>query len=101
MFLYYLYFLPRMVYLRIKVPCFRCKRQVEKTKVLTVGSMTDEPRYECYVCFKRFANSGDRPKSRFLCQRCNYKFNSKKDECPYCNKSDLVIKGKITVHDLL
>jgi len=96
-----------MPVLRIKVDCFRCKKKVDKGSALPIKTISKEPRYECYNCYKRNKTSewgfGDEVnfKNKYYCQRCNYKFKSKKSICPYCNQSDLLVKGKITVHDLL
>ncbi len=95
-----------MVYLRVQVPCFRCTNQFEKTEVRQVPSVTKEPRYECFACFKRHQRSPlivetPQEKVRYFCQRCKYRYDAKIEYCPYCNKNDQVIEGEVTVQDFM
>jgi len=96
-----------MVYLKVNVKCFRCRKEVEKTQAREMASITKEPRYECFACFNKNKTQpwgfGDKMKYKkeFYCLRCKYKFKRRGNLCPYCNKEDSVIRGNITVHDLL
>ncbi|PIZ51631.1 hypothetical protein COY27_02860 [Candidatus Woesearchaeota archaeon CG_4_10_14_0_2_um_filter_33_13] len=96
-----------MVVLRSRVVCFRCNNPVNRLDTVKTASKNGEPRYECSVCYKKQKTAqwgvGDEipVKAECFCQRCKYHFKSKSGLCPYCSQKDLVIKGKITVHDLL
>ena len=96
-----------MAVLRIKVNCSSCEKRIDKAQALPVKSVNNEKRYECYNCYRRSksgslgTNEEVKVKEPYFCQRCKYKFKSKKSICPYCNKSDFLVKGKVTVHDLL
>jgi len=96
-----------MVFLRINVNCFRCNKSFDKTEVRDFKSVNKEIRYECFTCFKNDKSStlnkkNQTPhKKKYYCQNCNYKFQSKKRLCPYCNKSNYVYNGEISIKDLL
>jgi hypothetical protein len=96
-----------MVVLRSRVLCFRCNEPVNKIDTVKTISTSGEPKYQCSSCFKTVKTTtwglGDEipVKNDCFCQRCKYKFKSKSGLCPYCSKNDLVVCGKITVHDLL
>jgi len=94
--------------LRRPVECFRCKKQVEKADSLLTKDMNGEQKYECFGCYKKsrdtfigWAEREEKVKKDYRCARCNYKFKSEKAICPYCSKSDMVVKGNISVTDLL
>ncbi|MBT4539338.1 hypothetical protein HOI26_02305 [Candidatus Woesearchaeota archaeon] len=96
-----------MPVLRLKVKCVSCQREVAKLESRQVPSMTKDPRYQCFLCFKRHQpiqwGLGDEEKKKqaWYCARCNYHFKAKKEKCPYCGKSDLLSAGKVAVRDLL
>ena len=96
-----------MVVLKSKVLCFRCNKAVNKIDTVKTISTTGEPRYQCSSCFKKAKTTnwgmGDKipVKIECFCQRCRYKFKSTSGLCPYCNKTDMVIKGKVKAKDLL
>lgn len=96
-----------MPLLKVKVSCFRCHSDVTPAEAIKLKNVSKDQRYECYKCYKKNKTSewgfGDEVKfkSKYYCQRCNYKFKSKKGICPYCNQADFLVKGKISVHDLL
>ncbi|MEK6900962.1 MAG: hypothetical protein AABX37_01325 [Nanoarchaeota archaeon] len=96
-----------MVYLRVKVPCFRCNRQFEKTEVRRIEAMNKEYKYECFTCFRRSLNvpfgaqEEARGKREFFCQRCKYRYSARSAICPYCNEMDMVVPGKVSIQDLL
>lgn len=89
------------------VKCFRCNTLVEKGSAIILRSVSKKPRYSCYGCYvkqKRFTwGFGDEipVKKELFCERCKYKFTSKRPGCPFCSKSDRVIESNITVKDLL
>ena len=89
--------------LRVPVICCRCGEGVEKSGAITI-EFQGKKDYECYPCYQTHsawnAYSQEVKKSLY-CQRCNYKFTSKRLECPYCNKMDLVIDSEINVDELL
>lgn len=92
-----------------RVYCFRCKKSVEKTDTRFIGTVRKEDRYECLPCLKRNKSSpwsvrleeGPMEKIDLYCERCRYKFSSRALMCPYCNQADMLIRGNITVKDLL
>ncbi len=93
--------------LRKPVECFRCKKQVEKADSL-LTKIGGEQKYECFGCYKKsrdtfvdWAEREEKVKKEYRCARCNYKFKAPNPVCPYCNKSDMVVKGNISVIDLL
>ena len=96
-----------MTIIRSRVQCFRCKKSVDKSDTLVIKTITKDPRYECSQCYKRNRTKpwgfGDEMsyKKDYYCERCRYKFSSKKDVCPYCSKSDQIEGGNITVKDLI
>ena len=98
-----------MVVLKSSVICISCKNQVNKLETIKFKSNNNEtePRYQCPSCFKKAKTIkwgfGDeiKEKAPHQCLRCKYKFQSKTGICPYCSKGDQVIKGKVTIHDLL
>ena len=95
-----------MPVLRAQVSCSRCQRNVERSQTLFVGSNGAEKQYECFNCYKNKNNTvrevnhtGD--KIDLFCERCNYKFKSRTNICPYCSKTDKVTTGNISIRDLL
>ncbi len=92
--------------LKIKVPCFRCGKDVDKIGARQLLSPTEGYRYECYSCFKKDLAPDRRAvkppqKEIYFCGRCKYKFVSRFSVCPYCNKSDNLEKTTVTTSDLL
>lgn len=96
-----------MVLLRVKVSCTKCKRRVEKLEARTMTSSLGETSYECFDCFKKArtprwgSSEGIKMTREMFCQKCRYKFKSSVPICPYCNESDYLESGKLTVQDLL
>ena len=96
-----------MALLRIRVKCFHCNKEVSEAEALPVKSVTNKTRYNCYLCYQKHKTHpwgfGDKipVKKELYCERCRYKFISKKEICPYCNKEDLVMGANVTVKDLL
>ena len=97
-----------MVVLNLKVKCFRCRQEVGQHDARILPSVSKDSRYECYTCYKRnkreplLAGIEAVPlKKEYLCERCNYRFKSKIQACPLCNKPDYLIGGTVTVKDLL
>ncbi|MBU0459681.1 MAG: hypothetical protein KJ597_04330 [Nanoarchaeota archaeon] len=97
-----------MAQIKITTRCFRCRQEVDRNNVRTYPTLSKEPRYECYDCYRRnkreplLAGVEAVPlKKEFLCERCNYRFKSKLKMCPLCSKGDYLIGGTITVRDLL
>jgi len=94
-----------MTLLKLKVRCFRCLKEVDKMETRPVESISKDPRYECFSCFKKDLPQRGIPNRmvhhELYCERCRYKFRSKSPICPYCNKSDQLESAKITVYDLL
>lgn len=98
-----------MVLLNNRVYCFRCKKSVEKTDSKYIGTVRTEERFECNSCLKRNRaspwsvnlESAPAQKIDLYCERCRYKFSSKALMCPYCNQADMLMRGDITVKDLL
>ena len=97
-----------MVILKTKIQCFRWKKKVDKNETRVNKSVNGEPRHECFTCFKRYrrdpllAGVEEIPyKKDYYCQRCNYKFKSKLNTCPYCSKNDLVIGGNVSLKELM
>lgn len=96
-----------MAVLRLNVKCTSCLREVPKLEARQIPSLTKEPRYQCFLCFKRHQpiqwGQGDemKPKQDLYCERCNYHFKARKEKCPYCGKTDRLSGGKVTVRDLL
>ncbi len=95
-----------MAYLRVKVQCFRCNNDFEKTEVRTIKGVTQDPRYQCFPCCKNqreplLANEKTKRKFDLYCQMCKYNFKSKAMLCPYCAKEDYVIVDDVKLKDLL
>jgi len=69
----------KMVYLKAKVTCFHCKKQVEKAEARIFDAPLGGPSYECFNCFKksRMILGEDNVKLDLYCERCNYRFKSK------------------------
>lgn len=95
-----------MIILPTRVYCYRCRKTVEKSETRYVGMLGREERFECFNCFKKdrtvpwkAEETGER--LELYCERCRYKFYSKKLFCPYCNQGDMIMKGNISVNDLL
>ena len=89
--------------LRVPVICCRCGDGVEKSGAISI-EFQGRRNFECYPCYQTHSAwnvyAHDVKKSLF-CQRCTYKFTSKKLECPYCNKNDMVIDSEVDIKDLL
>ena len=97
-----------MAVLKLRVRCFRCRQEVGQHDARILPSISKEPRYECYDCYRKNKREPllvgvESPplKKEYFCERCNYRFKSKIKACPCCNKSDYLIGGTVTVKDLL
>ena len=92
-----------MVLLRIPVECHHCKKQIEKRTALFVKNPENEQIFQCFTCFRSNLKRTnlDKEKIDLYCERCRYKFTSNKLRCPYCNQFDAVVKGDVTVKDLI
>ena len=93
--------------IKLKVQCFKCRQIVDKSNTITLESVTKDPRYACSNCYKKSRSQpwgfGDEVpyKKDYFCERCKYKFSSKRNTCPYCSKSDRVEGGNVTVKELI
>lgn len=91
----------------VTVPCNRCGKSVNLLEAREVPSLARGMlRYECFSCSRKpsFSAAGSNAaavRKKYYCQHCNYYFHAKQAICPYCNGTDGVIEGNITVHDLL
>ena len=97
-----------MADMNLKVKCFRCQKEFDKTQVKYVASLGKETRYECHSCSRKATREPllagvEKPlvKKSYVCVRCNYKFNSKIKVCPCCSKSDRLADGNIALKDLI
>ncbi|MEK6938923.1 MAG: hypothetical protein AABX04_07840 [Nanoarchaeota archaeon] len=86
-----------MFMLKTKVNCFKCGKAVDKNETYLIQTTDKEGRYECYTCFKNSRST----KRDLFCGRCKYKFKARVPVCPYCSKSDEVIEGNVSIHDLI
>jgi len=107
-FLYGLLFWMEMATLKLMIKCFRCRKDTGKHDARVLPSISKEPRYECYDCYRKnkreplLAGVESPPiKKEYLCEKCNYRFKSKIEACPLCNKADYLVGGVVTVKDLL
>ena len=96
-----------MPVLRVKITCFRCGKKKDKVEARLIKGMNNELRYECFTCYKRnkaepwWDGKKEAVKKEYYCERCKYKFSSKRCICPYCNKNDRLTGGNVSVKDLL
>ncbi|HLC52638.1 MAG TPA: hypothetical protein VJI98_05325 [Candidatus Nanoarchaeia archaeon] len=93
-----------MVILRIPVECVYCKKQIDKRTALFVKNLQNKNLYQCSICFgnnSRTIESKDIKTISLYCEKCKYKFTSKKAICPYCNRFDTVMKTDIKISDLI
>ena len=94
-----------MPVLRSKINCYKCKRPVDRSQTLFLGTIGEERRYECFTCYKQKGKERvEDPMSEKInlyCERCNYKFKSRTSLCPYCSKSDKVVSGDVSIRDLI
>lgn len=96
-----------MVQILEQVQCFHCGKKVNKTSTRLVRDVNNIPQPECFSCFMVFKSPAWQKtiqlKERYelYCERCRYKFYSKKLLCPYCNNSDFICKGNLSIHDLV
>jgi hypothetical protein len=94
-----------MPILRIPVECFRCRAVVEQTSAVIVSKR--ENKHECYTCYQKNRSSTwsvSQTAKRtvlLLCERCHYKFKSKKLLCPYCDKNDMLMNPNTKLKDLI
>ena len=91
-----------MVILRVPVSCVECKNQIDKAQALIVPDSSYDKKFICKSCFdnKRIP-AKDKPKISYYCQKCRYHFKSAKASCPYCNKTDFLIKSDVSLKELL
>jgi uncharacterized CHY-type Zn-finger protein len=97
-----------MTQLRTKVQCFRCSKKVDVNITREIKTLSKESRYECFRCFQKNKREPllagvEKPliKKEYICERCKYKFKSKKAVCPYCNKNDYVTSSNVSVKELI
>ena len=97
--------------LKIKVKCHRCNEEIDKLDARPMESNGPTKQYECFPCFKKY-NLSDSPRVKkrtssgngkydLFCEKCRYKFSSRKIVCPYCDKSDHLIKSPDNILELL
>lgn len=97
-----------MVVLRSRVTCCTCQKPVDKFDTRLMPADDGQRVYECFICFKKkragilvIPDQDMQTKQDLYCERCKYKFRSRKYDCPYCNKGDMVVAGKFSVSELL
>ncbi|PIN87597.1 hypothetical protein COV12_02995 [Candidatus Woesearchaeota archaeon CG10_big_fil_rev_8_21_14_0_10_32_24] len=91
-----------MVVIKTNVNCYQCYQAVDKTETLVVLSKGLQKLYQCANCYKKNKPQGRfEQRKSFYCEKCKYKFSSKKPLCPYCNSSERLTKSNITVYDLI
>ena len=88
------------------VNCFRCKKEVDKLQTRAVKGMDNQKKYECFTCYRSGHPANENvavqeAKKNYFCGRCKYKFASRTAICPYCNESDQVDFGDVSIKDLL
>lgn len=90
-----------MIRLRLQVDCLMCADAVDKNMAIAYGP----EKYVCFDCYKQkkslLTAKGYDEKIQLYCERCRYKFTSKRFSCPYCSKADKVGKANISVQELL
>ena len=92
-----------------RLPCFHCRREFDKPQLRKFKVANQQIRYECVPCSTKLrtgsflggAQEERREKNPYYCQRCNYHFKSQTVQCPYCSKDDAVVRGDVSVKDLL
>ncbi|MBU1111981.1 MAG: hypothetical protein ABIG93_00765 [archaeon] len=96
-----------MTILQNRVKCKTCGELVPKTATRVVNPLSEMKTYECYACFRDrqtrpvVRGSPERAKQEIFCTYCKYKFNSSRLVCPYCGKSEYLVRSNVKVVDLL
>ena len=99
-----------------KMSCDNCKRLVSASDIKYLPKGKYSKVALCSECRakndskkeinskKEITSLDTTPKIIYVCERCNYKFKSvpsDKTKCPYCSKSDSIIKHKVISADSL
>lgn len=98
--------------LRRSVNCFRCGQDVDRSQALLTKAPDNEQKFECYHCYKKyrdfFVGSAQEKsavsvdgKASFYCEVCKYKFKGARPLCPYCGKRDTVVRGDLSLKDIM
>ncbi|NQV91419.1 hypothetical protein HQ489_03005 [Candidatus Woesearchaeota archaeon] len=91
-----------MVVIKAHVNCYQCHQSVDKAETLLIMSKGLLKLYQCINCYKIKKPQGYfEHRKEFYCEKCRYKFSSKKPICPYCNSSERLTKSNVTIHDLI
>lgn len=95
-----------MAIVRARVNCARCRNPVDKSQTVLGRNSAYDKEYVCFHCYnigKHLESRDDerpRVKVDLYCERCKYRFKGFSTLCPYCNSSDMVSKGDVTMKDL-
>lgn len=95
-----------------KMSCDNCKRLVSASDIKYLPKGKYSKVALCSICRAKNDNKkeikpiNNIPKIVYICERCKYKFkasppDTKKMKCPYCSKSDSIIKHKVISADNL
>ena len=79
-----------------------CDQSIQKIDSVLIDAANVQR--ACYPCFKNnkmLFKIQQGFKQEMYCERCKYKFSSKSLVCPYCSKGDRIVKGNMTVRDIL
>lgn len=98
-----------MAIVHARVNCIRCAKMVDKSETILLPSTGNDKKFICFGCYKaekprtpRWSMGQEtKAKDEYFCGRCKYKFKSVNPSCPYCSQTDAVVKGNITMKDLL
>jgi hypothetical protein len=96
-----------MPVLKVKVKCWRCGKNVDKSDTVETNLQNKDRRHQCYSCYKKNKSLcwgfGDKikVKKEWFCERCKYKFKAANTTCPYCNRSDYVTKARVFAAELI
>ena len=89
------------------VECFRCKENVQKANARLFTTLAEKKVFECNPCAQKSKaklwSLGEESltKNNYFCDRCKYKFSSRKSFCPYCSKNDQVVSADVKLGNLL
>jgi len=95
-----------MPVVQARVNCSRCKNPINKAQTIFSRNSYNEKEYTCFNCYNINKNlsmnmeNEQKSKVELYCERCKYRFKSRTSNCPYCNTSDMVSKGNVTMKDL-
>ncbi len=95
-----------------RLACLHCRKEYDKSALRKLKVANQQIKYECVPCSTKLRTGSysqvlsgkadvPRQKNPYYCQRCNYHFKSQSVQCPYCSKDDTVVRGDISVNDLL